>query len=164
MIPTYKKPMPVKPESHHHTCSESTDHHCPGCCSCECCGGKSPRLYKTRGGDNCYCDENLGGCGNWSSNCINGLCFNCREEVEGHRKYHRHYRTHRPPYYHPDEPFPGPPDQPMDIDEDNEEPIPPPPVLRRAVHAQCENCGAVRERYGVGYQCWQCGHVQQNRA
>jgi len=31
--------MPVKPESHHHTCPESTDHHCPGCCSCECCGG-----------------------------------------------------------------------------------------------------------------------------
>ncbi len=30
--------MQGKPESHHHTCRQSTDHHCPGCCSCECCG------------------------------------------------------------------------------------------------------------------------------
>ena len=106
--------MQGKPESHHHTCRQSTDHHCPGCCSCECCGGS--------------------------------------------RKYHRHYRVHRPPQlpWHAD-------DNAMDIDEDNELPLLP-PVLRRQVHAQCENCGAVRERYGVGYQCWQCGHVQQNRA
>ena len=31
--------MSAKSESHHHTCSESSDHHCPGCSSCECCGG-----------------------------------------------------------------------------------------------------------------------------
>jgi len=31
--------MSVKPEEHHHTCRKSEDHHCPGCCSCECCGG-----------------------------------------------------------------------------------------------------------------------------
>ena len=30
--------MPATLESHHHTCPESTDHHCSGCCSCECCG------------------------------------------------------------------------------------------------------------------------------
>ena len=51
---------PVKSESHHHhTCPESTNHHCAGCCSCECCGAP--------------------------------------------RKYHRHYRTHRFPYWFVDE-------------------------------------------------------------
>ena len=41
--------MPVKSASHHHTCRQSTDHHCSGCCSCECCGGsrKYHRHYRT---------------------------------------------------------------------------------------------------------------------
>ena len=34
--------MSAKSESHHHTCPESSDHHCPGCCSCECCKEKRP--------------------------------------------------------------------------------------------------------------------------
>lgn len=38
---------PRKSESHHHhTCPESTNHHCSGCCSCECCG--APRKYHRR--------------------------------------------------------------------------------------------------------------------
>ena len=41
--------MPVKSASHHHTCRQSTDHHCSGCCFCECCGGsrKYHRHYRT---------------------------------------------------------------------------------------------------------------------
>ena len=34
--------MSNKSESHHHTCPESSDHHCPGCCFCECCKEKRP--------------------------------------------------------------------------------------------------------------------------
>ena len=42
-------------------------------------------------------------------------------------------------------------------------PPPPPSPLRRQTHSCCENdnCRAVRESYGVGYRCWNCGHVQQ---
>ena len=44
--------MSVKSELHHHTCFESEDHHCPECCSCECCAEHrrfhkhSPRQYE----------------------------------------------------------------------------------------------------------------------
>ena len=38
--------MSGKPEEHHHTCSESKDHHCPECCPCKCCSRHS-RTYHT---------------------------------------------------------------------------------------------------------------------
>lgn len=38
--------------------------------------------------------------------------------------------------------------------------VQPPPLPRRQTHAVCEQCGEVRERYGVGYVCWNCGHEQ----
>ena len=38
--------------------------------------------------------------------------------------------------------------------------LPPPPVLRRQTHAFCESCGETRERYGIGYVCWNCGTTQ----
>lgn len=42
-----KTMAPVKSDDHHHTCSESEDHHCQGCCSCECCAKYSPsRSYR----------------------------------------------------------------------------------------------------------------------
>ena len=36
----------VKSKDHHHTCPEAEDHHCPECCSCECCSRHS-RSYET---------------------------------------------------------------------------------------------------------------------
>ena len=113
--------MSIKPESHHHTCSESNDHHCPGCCSCECCGES--------------------------------------------RKYHRHYRVDRPDFVGvPPQPPWRADDNAMDVDDDDDDDVPlANPPLRREIRARCENCGELRERYGVGYQCWNCGYVQQNR-
>lgn len=34
-------------DEHNHTCPLSSDHHCPGCCSCECCSRHKIRPYKT---------------------------------------------------------------------------------------------------------------------
>ena len=50
------------------------------------------------------------------------------------------------------------------LGEQQQDPPPPPMGLRRQTHSFCEdnNCRAVREEYGAGYQCWNCGHVQQS--
>lgn len=168
----------VKSKDHHHTCPEAEDHHCPECCSCECCSRHS-RSYEThrRYSHNrpIYPWEpdyirpkdqyRMGGeseAEQWQR-LREEREASLREDFERPRlqrmnamlpqdlereALYRLYETNQPIYSPP--PPPPPPNMP-----------PPIPRLRRQTQARCDECGEVREEYGVGYQCWNCGHVQQ---